>query len=70
LEMLTRKRLKMSESDDTKLPYTFMVLESEDGTFSCNVVCKGFPTYEDAVSFVELWDQLVNDEKILSYELH
>jgi len=52
------------------MPYTFMVLESEDGTFSCNVVCRGFATYEDAVSFVELWDQLVNDEKIYSYELH
>ena len=60
----------MSASDNEKLPYTFMVLEAEDGTYSCNVVCRGCSTYEDAVSFVELWDQLVNDEKIYSYELH
>jgi hypothetical protein len=60
----------MSASDNEKLPYTFMVLEAADGTYSCNVVCRGFSTYEDAVSFVELWDQLVNDEKIYSYELH
>ena len=60
----------MSESDNEKLPYTFMVLEASDGTFSCNVMSRGFSTYEDAVSFVELWDQLVNDEKIYSYELH
>ena len=52
------------------MPYTFMVMESEDGTFSCKVECTGFPTYEDAVTFVEIWDSLVNDEKMLSYELH
>tara|TARA_R100001594_G_scaffold98810_1_gene133332 strand:- start:553 stop:726 length:174 start_codon:yes stop_codon:yes gene_type:complete len=55
---------------ENKMPYTFAVMESEDGTFSCNVICTGFPTYEDAVTFVEIWDSLVNDEKMMSYELH
>jgi hypothetical protein len=57
-------------ADDTKVPYMFTVLESEDGTFSCNILCRGFPSYEDAVSFIEMWDAMVNDEKIISYELH
>ena len=53
-----------------EMPYTFMVLESEDGTFSCNVVCRGFSTYEDAVYFIELWDAMINQDKIISSELH
>ena len=57
-------------ADETKLPYMFTVLESEDGSFSCNILCRGFPTYEDAVAFIELWDTMVNDEKLISYELH
>ena len=58
------------EDDPKKLPYMFTVLESEDGTFSCNILCRGFPSYEDAVAFIELWDTMVNDEKLISYELH
>jgi len=57
-------------ADETKLPYMFTVLESEDGSFSCNILCRGFPTYEDAVAFIKLWDIMVNDERLISYELH
>ena len=57
-------------ADETKPPYMFTVLESADGTFSCNILCRGFPTYEDALTFIEMWDAMVNDERLVSYELH
>jgi hypothetical protein len=64
------KKKQKYTKEDTQLPYTYMVLEAQDGTFTCNVMCRGFSTYEDAVFFIELWDVMVNQDKAASTQLH
>ena len=51
----------MTEEDLT-LPYEYIVTESPDGTFTTTIVCKGFPTFEDAKYFTSVMDAMMSDD--------
>jgi hypothetical protein len=59
----------MTEEELT-LPYEYVVTESPDGTFTTTIICKGFPTFEDAKYFTAMMDAMMSDDKMISFELH